>query len=106
MISQVLVPYGLSSILGAVILGWSGIGRDQRSPWSIGNNLTCRPAAASWLHHGLAHSQRVHEASYDLYLNAIIAIGLVLFGLTLVLNVIARYLVWRVARQTPQGVRT
>ena len=46
------------------------------------------------------------EATYDLYLNAIIEIGLVLFGLTLVLNVIARYLVWRVARQTPQGART
>jgi phosphate transport system permease protein len=73
----------------------------------IGNNLDL---SASLLHPGYTMASLIAneftEASYELHLDAIIEIALVLFGLTLVLNVIARYLVWRVARQTPQGVRS
>jgi phosphate transport system permease protein len=108
MIWQVLVPYGLSGILGAVILGLGrALGETMAVTMVIGNNLDL---TASLLHPGYTMASLIAneftEASYDLYLNAIIEIGLVLFGLTLVLNVIARYLVWRVARQTPQGART
>ena len=108
MISKVLVPYGLSGILGAVILGLGrALGETMAVTMVIGNNLDL---SASLLHPGYTMASLIAneftEASYDLYLNAIIEIGLVLFGLTLVLNVIARYLVWRVARQTPQGART
>ena len=108
MISQVLVPYGLSGILGAVILGLGrALGETMAVTMVIGNNLDL---SASLLHPGYTMASLIAneftEATYDLYLNAIIEIGLVLFGLTLVLNVIARYLVWRVARQTPQGART
>jgi ABC-type phosphate transport system permease subunit len=35
----------------------------------------------------------------------LIEVGLILFGLTLVLNVVARFLVWQVARRSPQEVR-
>jgi phosphate transport system permease protein len=38
------------------------------------------------------------EATYSLYLSALVEVGLVLFAVTIVLNVIARLLVWRVAR--------
>ncbi len=108
MISQVLVPYGLSGILGAVILGLGrALGETMAVTMVIGNNLDL---TASLLHPGYTMASLIAneftEATYDLYLNAIIEVGLVLFGLTLVLNVIARYLVWRVARQTPQGART
>jgi phosphate transport system permease protein len=108
MISQVLVPYGLSGILGAVILGLGrALGETMAVTMVIGNNLDL---SASLLHPGYTMASLIAneftEASYDLYLNAIIEVGLVLFGLTLGLNVIARYLVWRVARQTPQGART
>jgi ABC-type phosphate transport system permease subunit len=40
-----------------------------------------------------------------LYIQSLIQIGLVLFALTLVLNLIARFLVWRVARRTPTEAR-
>ncbi len=108
MISQVLVPYGLSGILGAVILGLGrALGETMAVTMVIGNNLDL---SASLLHPGYTMASLIAneftEATYDLYLNAIIEVGLVLFGLTLVLNVVARYLVWRVARQTPQGART
>jgi len=37
------------------------------------------------------------EASYPLYLSALVELGLVLFAVTIVLNIIARWLVWRVS---------
>jgi phosphate transport system permease protein len=107
-VSQVLLPYGLSGILGAVILGLGrALGETMAVTMVIGNNLDL---SASLLHPGYTMASLIAneftEASYELHLDAIIEIALVLFGLTLVLNVIARYLVWRVARQTPQGVRS
>jgi phosphate transport system permease protein len=45
------------------------------------------------------------EALSPLHTQAMIEIGLVLFIMTLILNLLARVLVWRVARQTPQEVR-
>jgi phosphate transport system permease protein len=45
------------------------------------------------------------EATYDLYLNALIEIGLILFVITLGLNLLARLLIWRVARRTFQEAR-
>jgi phosphate transport system permease protein len=42
------------------------------------------------------------ESVSQLHTDALIEIGLVLFIITLLLNILARFLVWRVARQTPQ----
>jgi phosphate transport system permease protein len=44
------------------------------------------------------------EATSDLYLAALIEVGLLLFGITVLVNALARLLVWSVARG-PQGVR-
>jgi phosphate transport system permease protein len=45
------------------------------------------------------------EAVSPLHTSAMIEIGLVLFIITLLLNIVARFLVWQVARQTPQEAR-
>ena len=45
------------------------------------------------------------EAVSQLHSQALIETGLVLFFTTLILNMIARLLVWSVARRTPQEVR-
>jgi phosphate transport system permease protein len=104
---RVLVPFGLSGILGAVILGLGrALGETMAVTMVIGNNLDL---SSSLLHPGYTMASIIvnefTEATYPLYLHALIEIGLVLFGLTLVLNVIARLLVWSVARRTPQEVR-
>jgi phosphate transport system permease protein len=39
------------------------------------------------------------EASGDLYLAALMEIGLILFAITIIVNSFARLLVWRVARR-------
>jgi phosphate transport system permease protein len=43
------------------------------------------------------------EAVSQIHSEALIEVALILFFLTLILNVIARLLVWRVSRRTPQG---
>ena len=45
------------------------------------------------------------EAVNKLHSQALIEIGLVLFFITLILNIVARLLVWRVARKIPTEAR-
>lgn len=107
MISQVLVPYGLSGILGAVILGLGrALGETIAVTMVIGNN---RDLTASLLHPGYTMASIIAnefaEATVESQRQALIQIGLILFALTLLLNLIARLLVWRVARRTPTEAR-
>jgi phosphate transport system permease protein len=102
MIWQVLVPYGLSGLLGAVILGLGrALGETVAVTMVIGNNLDLSP---SLLHPGYTMASIIAneftEATYDLYVHALIEIGLILFVMTLVINMIARLLIWRVGRRT------
>ena len=104
MISQVLIPYGRSGLLGVAILGLGrALGETIAVTMVIGNNLDL---TASLLHPGYTMASIIAneftEATYDLYLQSLIEIALILFFLTLIINLIARYLVWRVARRGPQ----
>ena len=107
MIWQVLVPYGLSGLLGAVILGLGrALGETIAVTMVVGNNLDL---SASLLHPGYTMASIIAneftEATYDLYIHALVEIGLILFVITLVLNFFARLLVWQVSRRIPQDVR-
>jgi phosphate transport system permease protein len=107
MIWQVLIPYGMSGILGAVILGLGrALGETIAVTMVIGNNLDLSLSA---LHPGYTMASIIAnefaEATYELYVQSLIEIALVLFGLTLLLNLLARLLVWRVARRTIGEVR-
>lgn len=104
---QVLVPYGLSGMLGAVILGLGrALGETIAVTMVIGNNPDL---TASILHPGYTMASIIAnefaEATYDLYTQSLIEIGLVLFVITLLLNLVARLLVWRVARRVPTEAR-
>jgi phosphate transport system permease protein len=107
MIWQVLVPYGLSGILGAVILGLGrALGETMAVTMVIGNSIE---GSLSLLRPGYTMSSIIAnefaEAVTALHTQALVEIGLVLFVMTLLLNVLARFLVWRVARRTPQEAR-
>ena len=104
---QVLLPYGLSGILGAAILGLGrALGETMAVTMVIGNSIE---GSLSLLRPGYTMSSIIAnefaEAVSQLHSEALIEIGLVLFGLTLGLNLVARFLVWRVARRTPQEAR-
>lgn len=107
MIWQVLIPYGLSGLLGAVILGLGrALGETIAVTMVIGNNLDL---SASLLHPGYTMASIIAneftEATYDLYLHALIEIGLILFVMTLIINLLARLLIWRVGRHTVTEAR-
>jgi phosphate transport system permease protein len=106
-ISQVLVPYGLSGILGAVILGLGrALGETMAVTMVIGNSIG---SAVSLLRPGYTMSSIIAnefaEAVSPLHSQALIEIGFLLFVVTLLVNLAARFLVWRVARRTPQEGR-
>ncbi len=103
---QVLVPYGRSGIFGAIVLGLGrALGETIAVTMVIGNNLDLSP---SLLHPGYTMASIIAnefaEATYDLYLQALIEIGLVLFVMTLLINALAQLLLWRV--RGPRGART
>ncbi|MBN2086013.1 MAG: phosphate ABC transporter permease subunit PstC [Anaerolineales bacterium] len=106
-ISQVLVPYGLSGVLGAVILGLGrALGETMAVTMVIGNSIG---GAVSLLRPGYTMSSIIAnefaEAVSRLHSQALIEIGFLLFIVTLLVNMAARFLVWRVARRTPQEGR-
>jgi phosphate transport system permease protein len=104
---QVLVPFGLSGILGAVILGLGrALGETMAVTMVIGNSIE---GSLSLLRPGYTMSSLIAnefaESVSPLHTEALIYIGLTLFVMTLLLNMLARMLVWRVARRTPQEAR-
>ena len=101
MISQVLLPYGASGFLGAIILGLGrALGETIAVTMVIGNNLDL---TASLLHPGYTMASIIAneftEATFALYLDALIEIGLILFVITLLINLAARLLIWRVSKR-------
>ena len=104
---QVLIPYGKSGILGAVILGLGrALGETMAVTMVIGNSIQ---GSISLLDAGYSMASLIAnefaEAVSALHTDALIEIGLLLFIITLLLNILARFLVWRVARQAPQEAR-
>jgi phosphate transport system permease protein len=106
-ISKILVPYGLSGILGASILGLGrALGETMAVTMVIGNNIE---GALSLLKPGYSMSSIIANEFADtvsqLHAESLIEVGLVLFIITLGLNVIARLLVWQVGRRSIQEAR-
>ena len=106
MVRKAVLPCAKNGILGAVILGLGrALGETMAVTMVIGN----RPDI-SWSLFSPGHSlasviaNEYAEASGDLYLSALTELGLILFGVTLMLNILARVLIWRVARG-PAGAR-
>ncbi len=98
---QVAIPYAVPGIVGAVILGLGrALGETMAITMVIGN----RPEIATSLFapgYTMASvlANEFAEASGALYLAALMEIGLILFAITILVNSLARVLVWRVARR-------
>ena len=97
-----VLPYARSGIVGGVILGLGrALGETMAVTMLIGN----RPEiAASLFAPGYTMASLLanefSEASSDAHLSALMAVAFVLFVITLVVNAIARWLVWQVSRNT------
>jgi phosphate transport system permease protein len=97
----ILFPFGLSGILGASILGLGrALGETMAVTMVIGNSID---GSGSILRPGYTMSSIIAnefaEAVSTLHTQALIEIGLILFILTLLLNIVARLLVWNVGKK-------
>ncbi len=95
------LQYGRTGIFGAIILGLGrAVGETMAVTMVIGNNPQVSASLfAPQYTMAAVIANEFTEAADDLYLNALIEIGLVLFVITLVINALSRFLIWSVNRE-------
>jgi phosphate transport system permease protein len=97
---KAVLPFARSGIVGGVILGLGrALGETMAVTMLIGNR---HEISASLLAPGYTMASLIAneftEATKDIHLSALMAVGFVLFLITIVVNGIARWLVWQVSR--------
>ena len=98
---RIALRYGRTGILGAIMLGLGrAIGETMAVTMVIGNNpqITLSLFAPQYTMAAVVANEFT-EAADDLYLNALVEIGLVLFALTMVVNGAARLLILATTRK-------
>lgn len=101
-----VLPYAKSGLVGAIILGLGrALGETMAITMVIGNRseIAASLFAPSYTMASVIANEFT-EATGQLYLSALAEVGLVLFFVTVALNVLARLLVWRVGK-LPEGGR-
>jgi phosphate transport system permease protein len=102
-----VLPYGRGGVIGAVILGLGrALGETMAVTMVIGNRhdialSVLQPAYTM----AAAIANEFTEATTSTYLAALFEVGLLLFVITVIVNALARLLIWRVARGTAVGSR-
>jgi phosphate transport system permease protein len=100
-----VLPYGRAGIIGAIMLGLGrALGETMAVTMVIGNR---HDIGVSLFQPGYtmaaAIANEFSEATTDMYLSALFEVGLILFVITVIVNALARLLVWRVARGAAIG---
>ena len=93
--------YARTGIVGAVMLGFGrALGETMAVTMVIGNNpqISLSLFAPQYTMAAVLANEFA-EAAEDLYLHALVEIGLVLFVITLIVNVISRAFIWSMGRQ-------
>jgi len=104
-VRSAVLPYGRAGLIGAIILGLGrALGETMAVTMLIGNRhdiglSVLQPAYTM----AAAIANEFSEATTNMYLSALFEVGLILFVLTVVVNAIARILIWRVARGAAVG---
>ena len=105
MIRIAVLPYGRSGILGAVILGLGrAIGETMAVTMVIGNTpqISLSLLSPAYTMPSVIANEFA-EASSDLHSAALMEIGLILLVVTLIINMLARLLLWSVTRNAKGG---
>src|SRR5881628_370477 len=106
-VRSAVLPYGRAGLIGAIILGLGrALGETMAVTMVIGNRhdigvSVLQPAYTM----AAAIANEFSEATTGMYQSALVEVGLILFVLTVVVNAIARILIWRVGRGAAVGSR-
>jgi phosphate transport system permease protein len=103
-IRRAVLPYGRVGIIGAVILGLGrALGETMAVTMVIGNRPQVSPSLFQPAYTiAAALANEFSEATTGIYISALVELAAVLFVISLIVNAIARWLVWRVgATPTP-----
>jgi phosphate transport system permease protein len=97
--------YARTGVVGAIMLGFGrALGETMAVTMVIGNNPQVSPSLfAPQYTMAAVLANEFTEAADDLYLSALVEIGLVLFLITLVVNLLSRLLIWSMARTPARG---
>jgi phosphate transport system permease protein len=100
MIWDAVLPYARSGIIGGVILGLGrALGETMAVTMVIGNRhqITASLFAPGYTMASVIANQFT-EATNDFHVSALMAVGAGLLVIAIIVNVLARWLVWRVER--------
>jgi len=103
---KVAIGYGKTGIIGAVMLGFGrALGETMAVTMVIGND----PKASLSLfapQHTMAAviANEFTEAADELYLHALIEIGLLLFVITIIINALSRLLIWSMQKRASRAI--
>lgn len=97
---RVILPYGRSGIAGAIILGYGrALGETMAITMVIGNTPSISVSLFDPAYTiASVIANEFTEATDELYISSLIELGLILFFITFTLNVIARFMLWRMKR--------
>jgi phosphate transport system permease protein len=101
--AKTVISYARSGVIGAAILGLGrAVGETMAITMVIGNKFQVWPSSLfdAWYTMAAIIANELLEATYDLYISALINVGLVLLFVTLIINILARLIVWRTLRLT------
>jgi phosphate transport system permease protein len=107
MIQKAVLPYAKSGIIGGIILGLGrALGETMAVTMLIGNkhDISASLFAPGYTMASLIANEFT-EASGDMHLSALMAVGFVLLVVALIVNALARWLVWRVGQTAAKGAR-
>ena len=92
--------FARTGIIGAIMLGFGrALGETMAVTMVIGNNpqITTSLFAPQYTMAAVIANEFT-EATDDIYLSALVEIGLVLFVMTLIINMFSRLLIWSMSR--------
>jgi phosphate transport system permease protein len=99
--AKIVMSYARTGIIGAIILGLGrAVGETMAVTMVIGNKFQFLPTSLfdAWYTMAAIVANEFTEATYDLYVSALIEVGLVLFLVAIIINILARLIVWRSLR--------
>jgi phosphate transport system permease protein len=99
--TKIVVNYARSGVMGAIVLGLGrAMGETMAITMVIGNKFQVWPSSLfdAWYTMASIIANELLEATYDLYVSALINVGLILLIITLIVNILARLIVWRTLR--------